>query len=88
MLKHLPASEGRIAEISECQEADEVCQQIVEFCQSGWPEKSALPAEVKPCLCRIDSTERPLATWWPYRHSISTEEEAAGQDSQWPSGYH
>ena len=48
MLKHLPATEGRIAEIRDCQEADEVCQQIVEFCQSGWPEKSALPAEVKP----------------------------------------
>ena len=45
---HLPALEQRLAEIRECQKSDQVCQHIVQFCQSGWPEKNALPAEVKP----------------------------------------
>jgi hypothetical protein len=45
---HLPVTEQRITEIRECQEADEVFQQIVEYCRSGWPEKSSLPPELKP----------------------------------------
>ena len=49
VMRHLPATEQRLAEIRECQEADGVCQQIVEYCQSGWPrKKKALPPEVKP----------------------------------------
>ena len=48
VVKHLPASEQRLAEIRECQKSDRACQYMVEFCQSGWPEKNALPAEVKP----------------------------------------
>ena len=35
-------------EIRECQKSDHVCQHIVEFCRSGWPEKRALSPEVKP----------------------------------------
>ena len=48
MIGCLPASEQRLAEIRESQEADGVCQQIVEYCQSGWPQKQALPPEIKP----------------------------------------
>jgi hypothetical protein len=48
VIRHLPASEQRLAEIRECQKYDHACQHMVEFCQSGWPEKNALPAEVKP----------------------------------------
>ena len=48
MIGHLPATEQRLTEIRACQEADKICQQIAEFCRSGWPEKSMLPAEVKP----------------------------------------
>lgn len=48
VVKHLPATEQRLHEIRECQAADKVCQQIIEFCRAGWPERSALPDEVKP----------------------------------------
>ena len=48
MIGHLPATEQRLTEIRAYQEADKICQQIAEFCRSGWPEKSMLPAEVKP----------------------------------------
>jgi transposase InsO family protein len=48
VIRHLPATEQRITEIRECQEADEVLQQIEEYCRSGWPEKSSLPPELKP----------------------------------------
>ena len=48
VIGHLPATEQRLEEIRACQEADKTCQQIAEFCQAGWPEKSMLPVEVKP----------------------------------------
>ena len=48
VVEHLPATEQRLEEIRECQRTDKVCQQIAEFCQAGWPEKSVLPSEVKP----------------------------------------
>ena len=48
IVKNLPASEQRLKEIKECQEADPVCQQIVELCLSGWPAKQSLPTELKP----------------------------------------
>ena len=48
VVRHLPASEQRLAEIRECQKSDRACQHMVEFYRSGWPEKNALPVEVKP----------------------------------------
>ena len=48
IVKNLPASEQQLKEIKECQEADPVCQQMVELCLSGWPAKQSLPAELKP----------------------------------------
>ena len=45
---HLAASEQQLAVIRECQKSEQVCQHIVQFCPSGWPEKNAIPAEVKP----------------------------------------
>ena len=48
VMDHLPATEQRHHEIKQCQESDEACQQIAEFCQSGWPEKTSLTAAVKP----------------------------------------
>jgi hypothetical protein len=48
VMEHLPATQQRLQEIRRCQESDEVCQQITEFCQSGWPEKNSLSAAVKP----------------------------------------
>ena len=48
VIRHLPATEQRVTEIREYQKADGVCQKIVVYCQSGWPEKSSLPPELKP----------------------------------------
>ena len=48
VIQNLPASEKRLQEIKQRQEADGACRQIAEFCQSGWPEKNSLSPEVKP----------------------------------------
>ncbi|ETX01927.1 MAG: hypothetical protein ETSY2_36450 [Candidatus Entotheonella gemina] len=48
VIDSLSAPEARLQEIKQHQEADEACQQIVQFCQSGWPVKSSLSPEVKP----------------------------------------
>ena len=48
VVEHLPATEQRLQEIRECQQKDAVCQKLTELCKSGWPEKSALSADVKP----------------------------------------
>ena len=48
VIQNLPASEKRLQEIKQHQEADGACRMIVEFCQSGWPEKNSLSPEVKP----------------------------------------
>ena len=50
VMESLPASEERLQEIKQHQKADEVCQQIIGFCQSGWPEKKSLPQQLKPYL--------------------------------------
>ena len=47
-MQYFPAMEQRLQELRECQEQDTVCQKLVELCRSGWPEKSALPPDVKP----------------------------------------
>ena len=47
-MQYFPATEQRLQELRECQEQDTVCQKLVELCRSGWPEKSALPPDVKP----------------------------------------
>ena len=48
VLQSLPATEERLQEIRQSQEADGVCQQIAEYCRSGWPDRNTLSAEVKP----------------------------------------
>ena len=48
VLQHLPATEQRLEEIKQHQSGDDTCQQLIEFCQSGWPEKHSIPAAVKP----------------------------------------
>ena len=44
----LPATEGRLEEIRKHQEEDQVLQQIVKYCQSGWPEQYDMPESLKP----------------------------------------
>ena len=48
VLQSLPATEDRIEEIKQQQVADTTCQQIVQYCQSTWPAKHAVPAAVQP----------------------------------------
>ena len=47
VVETLPATEKRLKEIKEHQEKDTVCQKLVEYCKSGWPEKRLLSAELK-----------------------------------------
>ena len=48
IMENLPATEKRLQEIRQHQEADSVCQKIMHFCRSGWPHKNSLPPEVIP----------------------------------------
>lgn len=48
IVQSLPATEERLAEIKACQEKDPVCKQIVEYCQTGWPDKKSVIDAVKP----------------------------------------
>ena len=45
---NLPATEQRLQEIKQHQANDAVCQQLSHYCQSGWPERKTLPAEIQP----------------------------------------
>ena len=48
VVQNLPATEQRLEEIRRCQEADEGCKQATAFCESGWPEKHAIPGTLRP----------------------------------------
>ena len=41
----IPATESRLNQIKECLKHDEVSQQLMEFCESGWPDKVTGPAK-------------------------------------------
>ncbi|GBN25619.1 hypothetical protein AVEN_2061-1 [Araneus ventricosus] len=44
--KSLPATDKRLSEIWQAQQQDEVCIQLINFAQKGWPEKNALPTHL------------------------------------------
>ena len=48
VIQHLPVIERRLHEIQQCQVMDPVCQKLVNFCKSGWPDRNILSADVKP----------------------------------------
>lgn len=48
VVQTLPATEQRILEIKWLQEQDPTCQKVVRYCQSRWPEKHFLEADVLP----------------------------------------
>ena len=50
LYRNLPASDMRIKEIKQLQEQDEVCQQLTNYCQNGWPSKTGIPHNLKPYL--------------------------------------
>ena len=48
VVESLPATETQLQRIRQHQEDDKACQQIVLYCQSGWPDKQHLPAVARP----------------------------------------
>ena len=47
VMENLPVTEQHLAELLELQEADETCQQVKQFCQSGWPPKHQVKGVLK-----------------------------------------
>ena len=47
VIDNLAASEDRLAEIREAQLQDELCQEVIKYCQEGWPAKYKLVGLVK-----------------------------------------
>ena len=47
VIDSLPASEGRLAEIREAHQQDELCQEVIKYCLEGWPAKHKLVGLVK-----------------------------------------
>ena len=46
-IQTLPATENRLVEIKRRQKEDEVCKQIVKYCQKGWPSIKSIPQALK-----------------------------------------
>ena len=46
----LPASETQLMNIQHQHEGDEVCQQLVTYCNTSWPNQAELPALIRPYL--------------------------------------
>ena len=44
----LPITEGRLNSYRRAQEQDPVCQQVTEYCKSGWPRKGLVTPEMAP----------------------------------------
>ena len=47
LCQNLPASDERIKRNKQCQDKDEVCQQLSDYCRRGWPGKPHIPFQVK-----------------------------------------
>ena len=47
VIQSLPATERRLEQIRISQENDPVCQEIAQYCQQGWPEKSKINGPVR-----------------------------------------
>ena len=46
----LPASEKQLMTIQHQQEGNEICQKIVTYCITSWPNQAKLPAPIRPYL--------------------------------------
>ena len=47
VVQSLPATDERIEQIHQSQEADPVFQQLVQYTMEGWPEKKSLSKELR-----------------------------------------
>ena len=43
-----PVTEQRLTEIAHEQSKNEICKQLIQYCQSGWPNKHQVPQSLKP----------------------------------------
>ena len=48
--QNLPASETQLVNIQHQQEADEVCQQLVTYCSTSWPNQAEISTLIRPYL--------------------------------------
>ena len=54
VLSSLPATDNRIQTIQKCQTEDEVCQNLMQYCNIGWPSRKTVPNNLKP-YCQVAS---------------------------------
>lgn len=57
VIQSLPAKEARLKVIQENQKAYPVCAKLIKYCETEWPEKHALPPE--------------LRSYWPERENLT-----------------
>ena len=50
VMQSLPATEMQLKRIAQHQKEDTVCRYLLEYCQSGWPQKQQLPAPISPYI--------------------------------------
>ena len=48
IMSSLPATKQRLTEMAHEQSTDEICKQLIQYCQSGWPSKHQVPQSLKP----------------------------------------
>ncbi len=48
MVQALPATDARLTTIIKNQKADPICEKVIQYCETEWPGKHALPAELGP----------------------------------------
>ena len=47
-IAHLPASQERLSEYQNAQNADSLCSLVMKYCHSGWPNKSHIDDAIRP----------------------------------------
>ena len=57
VIQSLPATEARMEIIQENQKTDPTCAKLIEYCETGWPEKHTLTPE--------------LRSYWPERDNLT-----------------
>ena len=53
IIEHIPATEERLEEIKEAQAEDEICKELIRYCELGWPDKQSVPDVLKQYGCEI-----------------------------------
>ena len=48
IMGNMPATDRRLAQIKEMQMEDEVCQKLMEYANTGWPDTQSVPSILKP----------------------------------------